>query len=179
MLDPVKNFAKVTVSTGYDAAAVTIELSLGHGAFLPSPATDGAFNLVWWDSTNYDDPADDPNVEIVRCTARSTDTLTVTRNQEGSGASTKNTGSATYKMILGLTKKTVDDIDAKMTEETPSGTINGSNAVFTVSNTNFSMLFLNGMYQIGGGVDYTLVGTTITYVNAPPTGSVHRVLFKT
>ncbi len=112
-LDPVKNFAKVEVSIGYDASATSIVLISGDGAKLPNPSADGDFNLVWWDDTTYKDPADDPNVEIVRCTARSTDTLTVTRNQEGSGASTKNTGGSTYRMIVAMTKKMKDDIGAK------------------------------------------------------------------
>lgn len=113
MRDPVKNFAKVTVSTTYDASATSIALTAGHGALLPAPATAGAYNLVWWNSTDYADPADDPNVEIVRVTARSTDTLTVTRAQEGTSASTKNTASKTYKMILALTKDVMDDVDSE------------------------------------------------------------------
>lgn len=111
-LDPVKNNVNVTVSTTYDAVATSIVLSGGEGAKLPDPSTDGEFNLVWYDSTVYPDPNDDPNVEIVRVTAVSTDTLTVTRNQESSGASTKNTGGSTYKMGLFPTKKLVDDIDS-------------------------------------------------------------------
>lgn len=102
-LDATINFGKVTVSTGYDDLATSIVLNSGDGARLPDPATAGAFNLVWWNWTDYPDPSDDPNREIVRCTARSTDTLTVTRGQEGIAASTKNTGGKTYKMILALT----------------------------------------------------------------------------
>ena len=109
-LDPVKNFAKVEVSTGYDAAATSIVLTAGGGAKLPDPATDGAFNLVWWNDTDYKDPADDSNKEIVRCTARSTDTLTVTRAQEGTTATVKNVAGKTYKMVLAMTKKMKDDI---------------------------------------------------------------------
>jgi len=108
--DAVKNFGKVTVSTGYDASATNIVLSGGHGAKLPQPSSDGEFNLVWWNNTDYGDPSDDPNVEIVRCTARSTDTLTVTRNQESSGASIKNIAGKTYRMALVLTKKMMDDL---------------------------------------------------------------------
>jgi hypothetical protein len=111
MLDPIKNFAKVTVSTGYDASATSIVLASGDGAKLPAPATDGAFNLVWWNSTSYPDPADDPNKEIVRCTARSSDTLTVTRAQEGTSATVKNLAGKTYKMILALTANTMSDIN--------------------------------------------------------------------
>ncbi len=108
-LDTAKNFAKVTVSTGYDASATSIVLTTGHGAKLPA----APFNAVWWNSTDYADPSDDPNVEIVRVTAISTDTLTVTRGQESISASTKNTGGKTYKMIAGMTAKTVNtDIPA-------------------------------------------------------------------
>lgn len=106
MSDAVKNFAKSTVSTGYDAAATSIVLSGGGGAKFPATP----FNVVWWNSTDYSDPSDDPNVEIVRVTAISTDTLTVTRAQESTGASTKNTGGKTYTMIqaptaLSMTQK--------------------------------------------------------------------------
>jgi len=113
MLDQVANFIKVEVSIGYDDTAVEIVLKTDDGAKLPDPSGDN-YNLVWWDSSSYPDPADDPNVEIVRVTALSTDTLTVTRNQESSGASTKNTADSTYKMILSLTKKTMDDLDTYM-----------------------------------------------------------------
>jgi len=109
-LDQVKNFCIVEVSTGYDDVATSIVLKTGDGAKLPDPAN-GEYNLVWYDSTTYLNPTDDPNVEIVRVTAKSTDTITVARNQEGSGASTKNTADKTYKMILSLTKKMIDDIE--------------------------------------------------------------------
>ena len=110
LLDPVVNFGEVLVSTGYSAGATTVVLSAGEGAKLPDPSTDGAFNLVWWDFLHYLDPANDPNREIVRCTARVTDTLTVARAQEGTTGTTKNTVGATYKMMLVLTKKVVDDM---------------------------------------------------------------------
>jgi hypothetical protein len=109
-MDPVKNFAKCTVSTGYSEAPTTIVLSSGQGAKLPNPAADGAFNLVWFNATDYADPSDDPNVEIVRCTARSTDTLTVTRGQEGGASQTHNASGKIYKMMLALSKKWIDDL---------------------------------------------------------------------
>lgn len=111
MLDAIKNFGKVDVSTGYASGITSIALAASEGAKLPDPSTDGEFNLTWYDSTNYPDPADDPLKEIVRCTARTGDNLTIVRNQEGTGDNNHNTGAATYKMILSLTKKTMDDID--------------------------------------------------------------------
>lgn len=125
-LDPVKNFAKVQVSLGYNDTDTSIVLVSNDGAKLPAPATDGPFNLVWWNASDYGDPADDPNVEIVRVTARTTDTLTVTRNQEDSGASAKNTADKIYKMVLAMTKKMKDDIEIGNIEYIPSETLRHS-----------------------------------------------------
>jgi len=124
MVDQVANFKKVTVSTGYNDTATSIVLATGQGAELPDPSGDN-YNVVWWDSTNYNDPADDPNVEIVRVTAKSTDTLTVTRNQEGSGTSNKNNANATYKMILATTAKTITDILSDAVLNVDKDTANG------------------------------------------------------
>jgi len=128
-LDPIKNFAKVTVSTGYDSAATSITLNSGDGNKLPDPATDGAFNLVWWNATDYPDPSDDPNVEIVRVTAKSGDTLTITRGQEGTSAVDHNTSGKTYKMVLAVTEKTMSDINSTflwLDQTSPQSIVNGS-----------------------------------------------------
>jgi hypothetical protein len=106
-LAPVTNFAKVTVSTGYASGATSIVLLSGHGAKLPSTFP---FPLVWWNATDYGSPEDDPGVEIISVTARSTDTLTVVRGQDGTSASNHNTGGKTYRMILTLTKGMWDQI---------------------------------------------------------------------
>lgn len=102
-IDSFKNFAKVTVSQGYDNTATTVVLIGNDGAKLPT----APFNAVWWNVGSYPDPSDDPNKEVVRVTAVSTDTLTITRAQEGTAATTKNTGN-TYKMIAGLTAKSLN-----------------------------------------------------------------------
>lgn len=105
MAVPITNFGLVTVSTTYGAGDTSIVLTTGHGSKLPATTGGYQYPMTWWDSTNYAHPADDPNVEIVLVTARSSDTLTVTRAQEGTSASTKNTGSgAVYRMSLGVTK---------------------------------------------------------------------------
>lgn len=102
-LDDVVNLAEGTLSTGYDASATSIVLTAGHGARFPS-VTNG-YNCTWWNATDFAGIIGDPNVEIVRVTARSTDTLTVIRAQEGTSASTKNTGGKTYKITCGPTAK--------------------------------------------------------------------------
>jgi len=54
--------------------------------------------------------------------------------------------------------------------ETPSGTINGTNASFTLAHTPNPpaglLLFKNGRLMMPAGVDYTLAGNTITYATA-------------
>ena len=110
-MDQVKNFIKATVSTIYDTIETEIVLNSGHN--LPDPISNN-YNLVWWNSTSYPDPADDPNVEIVRVTALLGNTITIIRNQELSGASTKNNVGVNYKMILGPTAKTITDINDKI-----------------------------------------------------------------
>jgi hypothetical protein len=100
MATPVTNFAKVTVSTTYGSGNTSIVLTAGHGSRLPSTFP---YPLTWWNVTDYPDPADDPNREIVTVTARTTDTLTVTRGAENIAATTKNAGGKTYKMLLGIT----------------------------------------------------------------------------
>jgi len=114
MVDPVVNKGKVTVSTGYNSTATSIVLATGQGAELPDPVVDGEYNLPWWDSTNYNDPADDPNFEIVRVTgpAGTGDTKTIVRAQEGTAATAKNNADAVYKMHLGVTAKTITDLIA-------------------------------------------------------------------
>lgn len=104
MATPTTNFGLVTVSTGYDASAVTIALETGDGSRLPATTGGYRYPLTWWNATDYTHPADDPNREIVLVTARSSDTLTVTRAQEGTSASTKNTADKEYRMSLGITK---------------------------------------------------------------------------
>jgi hypothetical protein len=107
MLDSVANFINLTLSTGYGSSDTSIVVSSG-GSSLPSPN----FNMVWWNSTDYPDPSKDPNVEIVRVTGVSGNTLTVTRGQEGIVATTKNTAGKTYSLILGITAKMITDIQA-------------------------------------------------------------------
>jgi len=174
-LDQAINFGKVTVSTGYDQTATSIVLAGGQGAKLPDPSS-GAYNLVWWNSTDYPDPADDPNVEIVRVTVRSTDTLTVTRAQESTTATQKESSGKIYKMQLGITAKMITDIAAQ-TGGTPvyNEIVSGSATTFTLAHTPVSgtvRLYAGGNAEPqtgrllpGAGNDFTISGAVITMLN--------------
>ncbi len=64
-------------------------------------------------------------------------------------------------------------INAGWAQEVPSGTINGSNTVFTLSgipqDTNSVEVFLNGIMQ-RRTTNYTITSNTITFVTAPALG---------
>ncbi len=112
ILDPVLNFVEVQASTGFDSIATSVALATNDGARLPDPATDGAYNLICYNSTDYASPAKDPYVEIVRVTARTADTLsTIIRGQELTVPVAHNIAGKVYKMILSPTKKFRDDIE--------------------------------------------------------------------
>jgi hypothetical protein len=63
-----------------------------------------------------------------------------------------------------------------VTEETPSGSVNGSNTSYTLANTPTAgslKLFLNGIrLKSGSGNDYTISTNTITMTTAPISGDV-------
>jgi hypothetical protein len=171
-LDPVRNFAKVEVSTGYDDVATSIELVASDGDKLPQPSTDGSFNLVWWDSTTYPDPADDPSKEIVRCTARSSDTLTITRAQESTAAAAHNTSGKTYKMILAITKKMMDDLSsATFITEDPTGAIDGVNADFVFTAEPKAIVISGPSYRKNKGWTWNAGTLTATLDFVPQVGS--------
>lgn len=234
MYDPITNLAVSAVVTAPSPATsgTTIVITTGHGSRFPDPSTDGAFNLIVSPASGMPDPS---NTEIVRCTARSGDTLTVTRAQEGTTARTIVAGDY---VKLGVTKKTITDIqgytisktlvDAKgdiltatadntparlavgtnnqklvadsgqatglkwaddfgsnsfIINETPSGLVNGSNAVFdTYQNyvANSLQVFRDGQLMKGAGNDYTETDSnTFTFTTAPATGTVLLVCYQT
>jgi hypothetical protein len=63
--------------------------------------------------------------------------------------------------------------------EKPSGSLNGSNKVFTLIHsplTGKDAVYLNGVLQ-ARGTDYTISGATITFTNAPFAGDLIRVIY--
>lgn len=104
-MDLVNNFAKVTVDGAYDGSDTEIDVSFLVSNPLPAPP----FNAVWWNATDFPDPADDPTVEIVRVTAQDGVTLTITRAQEGTAAEDHALAGKTYKLMAGLTAKVIKE----------------------------------------------------------------------
>lgn len=167
-LDNVANLVKRIVSTGYSSTDTTIVLNSGNA--LPA----APFNASWWNVTDYADPSDDPNAEIVRVTGISGNTLTIVRAQEGTSASTKNTAGKTYQMIAGITAKMITDIGSNLQKPWQyvdvMGTIDGVNKVFTITPVPYdsaSVQLRLARQPQEQGIDYTILGGTITYITAP------------
>jgi hypothetical protein len=71
-------------------------------------------------------------------------------------------------------------ISSGYVQETPSGTVNGTNATFTLANTpgssNTVELNQDGIILIQG-TDYTISGATITTTTAPALGQKLRAMY--
>lgn len=111
-----------------------------------------------------------------------TDDIQVNVNTSGglevsSGVRVKLDGSSLARSSNGLKV----DWSRVVKRETPSGTVNGSNATFTLANTPLSgseEVFVNGILQdVGSGNDYTISSNTITFESGaiPATGDKVRV----
>lgn len=77
------NNAYGSLASSITAAATTITLASGNGARFPNPTNPDFFLLTL---IGLDGNGNESSWEIVKCTARSTDSLTVTRAQEGTTA---------------------------------------------------------------------------------------------
>lgn len=104
-------------------------------------------------------------------------------NVDNTSDATKNSASVT------LTNKTISGasntfsqlpVATQMQNETPSGTVNGSNTSFTLAHTPVTTasvdLTLDGIRLIYT-TDYTISGATITMVTAPATGQTLQAVY--
>jgi len=113
-LDQIANFVRGSTDAATDSTQTTI--SVVDASVFPDPAN-GEYNLVLWYDNSYPRPDQDPDVEIVRVTARDTgvDELTVTRGQEDTSGASHPSGSAVH---LSPTAKMFTDIEDSYTRIT-------------------------------------------------------------
>jgi hypothetical protein len=104
--DAHKNFAYSTVLTppSPGASGTSLVVQAGDGVKFPTPP----FNVTIWPIGQIPLAT---NAEIARCTAISTDTLTLTRAQEGSSARTV---VASDQIAASITAKTITDVETMM-----------------------------------------------------------------
>ncbi len=177
--DPKRNFAITTVATVPSPAASGTELvvAAGEGALFPAPASSGAFNVVVY--PNGEQP-NSSNAEIVRVTARTTDTFTITREQEGTSARTIEEGDV---VMLGVTRKDFDDMHdllennkllaggwQEITDtltfdsvDNPTGVVNWTDANQYIS-AGMRLRFVNGGNTIHG-IATVVTSTKLTYLH--------------
>lgn len=72
------NNASGTLAASYSSGATALTIGAGQGARFPAPSAGDYFYATVVDASN--------NIEIVKCTGRTADTLTVVRGQEGTTA---------------------------------------------------------------------------------------------
>lgn len=94
----VSNNAFATLAAGITSSGTSITLTTGQGARFPTLGAGDYFYATLIDTSN--------NLEIVKCTARSTDVLTVVRGQESTTARAYNTGD---RIEIRITAQTFED----------------------------------------------------------------------
>lgn len=170
-LDPRKNFSRGTLASGINNAVTSLSVTTGHGARFPDPDAIG-FEATIYNSTDYSNPTSAVHAghgEIIRVTAISTDTFTIVRAQGGTSAVNLNVGGKTYVIVAGVTKKTLDDIDAGLVPAQAGKadhflTTDGSTAAWTFPWPNprrwsyYYEDFLNGLGLMAAGTS----GGTLT-----------------
>lgn len=179
MADSHKNFALSLVATAPSPAVSgsSLIVTAGEGALFPTPPFNATVCPVGANPTVA-------NAEIVRVTAISTDTLTITRAQEDTSARTILVGD---QIFASITVKTLTDVENMGTtslvrNETPGGLIDNSNTAYTTASTFATgslKVYLNGQRLTPGGADFTegIQGFTMAY--APLTGDILLVDYET
>ncbi len=113
------NNAFATLAAGINSAATSITLTTGQGARFPTLAGGDYFYATLVDTSN--------NLEIVKCTARSTDVLTVVRGQESTTARAYVTGD---RIEIRLTAQTFIDAVNEIGPTQVSDELNSSTGYF-------------------------------------------------
>lgn len=120
------NNATTTLSAGISSAATSIPVAASTGARFPSPSGGDVFYATLVDASN--------NIEIVQVTARTSDTMTVVRAQEGTTARAYSSGD---KFEL---RPTAAGLNSKFDKS--GGTISGAvtiSGALTLGNTSVTM----------------------------------------
>ena len=114
------NNAVSTLASGISNSATSITVASGNGALFPSLTGSEYFYATLIDASN--------NLEIVKCTARSSDVLTVTRAQESTTARAFSTGD---RIELRITAQSLLDAATTLTSLVADLDLNSNNITGT------------------------------------------------
>jgi len=120
------NNASATLASSINSSATSIILSGGQGALFPSLAGSDYFYATLVDSSN--------NIEIVKVTARSTDTLTVVRGQDGTSGRAYSSGDRIELRVVAASLQELVYQSGAATTSTP-GLVQLTNSVSSTSTT--------------------------------------------
>lgn len=161
-----KNNATATLAASITSGDTTVVLAAGLGTLFPAPSGSSFFYVTLFDSIG--------NYEIVKCTARVTDTLTVVRAQDGTTAQAFVSGS-------GCAMRPVSAIFNNLVQLDGSSTLSGVNT-FSGNNTHSGNNTLSGNNTHSGNNTFsgtnnfsgvaTLASPVITGTPTAPTASV-------
>lgn len=138
-----KNNATATLAASINTTATTIVLSSGLGNSFPQPVGSSFFYGTLFDSVG--------NYEIVKCTARTVDSLTVVRGQDG-------TNPLEFISGDGFAVRPIAAVFNNFAQLDGANTFTGANS-FTVG-ANFKLI------QIGSNLAIQYNGTTVATVGS-------------
>lgn len=145
-----------TLASSIGSGATSISLATGEGARFPSPSGGDYFDLTLTQAGS------ETQWEIVRCTARSSDTLTVTRGQEGTSA-------------LGWTAG--DKAEIRITATWLNNPVGRFINTFTAAQRTEEVTDNDGSFDLNAAVDFKCTptaGFTLTFTNIPSTPAVQK-----
>ena len=177
------NFAATTLASGINSVVTSLTVATGTGALFPTLAGAQYFYCVLADA------ATGVTREVIKVTARSTDTFTITRAQDGTTGQTYITGD---KVELRLTSAGIATLATTETAQTFAGVQTFSSAPVLsaplaasgggtgVANNAASTITMSGSFAstfvVTGAFSYTLPAASDTLVNL---GSTQTLTAKT
>lgn len=148
------NNAQSTIAGSINAAAVSVTLATGTGSRFPNPGAGQQFALT------FNDAATGLLTEIVYCTARSGDTLTIARAQEGTVAQSWASGDLVANLITAgtltaLLQQATNNVGfVNLIGNAPGGTKTAAWSVDQIT----AATALNGINYAGANVSLTFNG---------------------
>ena len=155
------NNAKTTLAADINNSVTSATVT--DGSVFPSLSAGEHFYCTFDDGTNN---------EIVKVTARSSNTLTIVRAQDNTSARAFSSGDKAELRITAVVLEEVSTSSSSWGTNIFAG--DGSDTTFTLSQTatneNYLQVFIDGVFQAHN--TYSVSGTTLTFATAPANGRV-------